>query len=95
MNESMILELCNKHKIIPRIFPQTNTILIETGLDTWKIIIQNTKNKPVVVYHQNKLRQLAKFHYQNRVNTINQAIDCILTHKNVLKSHANIYSTKR
>lgn len=95
MDENLINKLLQKYKIIPRIFPQTNTILIETGLDTWKIIIENTKNKPVVIYHQNKLRQLAKFHCQNRVQNINQAVDCILTHKNVYKSHTNIYSSKK
>ncbi len=76
--------LCDRYNIKYKIFHQTDIILLDTGLDEWKIKKTNSKNKPYCLLHKNKTRLKNKYHTQRKTNTLFQAIDIIIKHKNVL-----------
>lgn len=90
MDELQLKQLCNRYKIKYKYFSQTETAIIETGLDEWIIKFQKGKERPFHLLHQNKIKPRKKpifgFHTQRRLRTLEQAIDCIIQHKGVLSN---------
>lgn len=85
INESKLQYLCNKYNIKYQFFESTNVILLNTGLDIWKIKYFPHKNKPFCLLHKNKIRQTNKFHIQRWLTTLYQSLDVVVNHKNWLK----------
>jgi hypothetical protein len=65
-------------------FPETNTIIVYTPLDEWKIQISNKKQKGIYLYHQNKRKDCSKYHLQGNRSTLLQTYHSIYTHKKCL-----------
>jgi len=65
-----------------KVFPQTNTILIETQLESWRIKLTNKKIKGIYLYHMNKRGQKDRYHLQGLKTSIYDAYDSIYNHKN-------------
>ena len=91
IDEKELSKLCSKYKIKYQYFPNTKIILIDTGIDEYKIRYNEGKEKPYVLLHKNKCRQKSKFHTQRKLRTLFQTIDSIARHKNVLST---IYDNK-
>jgi hypothetical protein len=80
-----------------KVFPCTNTIIVETPLDSWCLEVserQNKNKKNVCVFHKNRRGRRDKYHIQAWKNSLYDAYDSIFTHKrwlNVLKTPRNTY----
>lgn len=85
IDESTVYNLCKMYGLEPKIFQATDTIQIDTPLDSWRLILLNRKIKPIKITHQNKFKDREKYHFQRCVSTIQHAIDSIATHKGWLK----------
>lgn len=81
ISELDIKRLDNKFKTKSKYFPQTNTIFIETQLDSWKIKLTNKKVKGIHLYHMNKRGQRNRFHYQASKTSVYDAYDSIYNHR--------------
>lgn len=86
INEVELQNICSKYNIKYRIFHQTNIITLYTGLDDWMIKYNPGKSKPYCLMHKNKIRNRSKFHVQRHLRTLYQSLDCIASHKNILKT---------
>lgn len=97
INETELHNICAKYKIKYKIFHQTGTILLDSGLDEWLLKYRPNKEKPYCLLHKNKIRNKSKFHTQRHLRTLSQSLDCIASHKNILKSiygsHYHTYKT--
>ncbi len=96
INEAELQRLCSKYNIKYKVFHQTNTITLYTGLDDWMIKYNPGKSKPYCLLHKNKVRNRSKFHVQRHLRTLYQSLDCVASHKNILKSiyGSHTYKTK-
>ena len=86
VNELQLKYLCDKYNIKYKIFEATDTIILHTGLDDWIIKYMPGRNRPYCLMHKNKVRQTNKFHVQRWLGSISNVIDCVASHKRVLKS---------
>ena len=73
-----------------RYFPCTNTITVETPLDSWQIKITN-KQKPYCLLHKNKFGRINRYHIQTWKSNLYYIYDTIHKHKNPL---INIHKNK-
>ena len=67
-----------------RYFSCTNTIIVETPLDSWQIRITNRQSKPYCLLHKNKFGRTNKFHIQAYKVKLFHVYDAIYKHKNPL-----------
>lgn len=65
-----------------RYFPCTNTIIIETPLDSWQVRITNRQVKPYCLLHKNKFGRTNKYHIQTQKTSLYYIYDTIYKHKN-------------
>lgn len=80
-----------------KIFSETNTIIISTPLDEWKLKISNKKVKGICVYHKNIRSKQNKYHVQGYKSCLYHAYHSIYTHKNwlrIVNAHPNTYPGK-
>ena len=82
-------KICEKYKIKHKVFYGTNTIILDSGLDEWRIKYTSNKDMPYCLLHKNKSKQKNKFHTQRNLRTLYQAIDCVIRHKNILNKVYN------
>jgi len=76
-----------------KVFQCTNTIYIETPLDSWMIKVTNKQFKPILLLHKNKFGKTNKFHIQSYKNCIYHAYDSIYRHKGMhLVGTSNTYN---
>ena len=83
MCELTLKRLCEKYNITYQIFSATNTVFLDTGLDEWQIKYKPYKERPFYLLHKNKGKNKNKFHIQRPLRTIEQSIDCIVSHKGI------------
>lgn len=89
IDELLLQRMCNQYNIKYQVIEATNIILLHTGLDDWMIKIEPHRDKPYCLMHKNKLRQTNKFHFQRRLSNLFQSLDCVASHKKVLKTIFN------
>lgn len=92
IDEIKVKTLCNKFNITPQIFHNTDTILFSTGIDNWKIVIDNINVKPIGVYHKNLFNNNNHYHFQRRVNKLEHAFEGCVTHKDCFTTVLNTYN---
>ena len=91
INEKLISAMCDRYKMKYKIFEYTDIILIESGLDEWKIEMNSTYTKrPVALYHSSKFnRKAGTYHLQRDFNYLHQCLDSLVNHKRVLTGAFN------
>ncbi len=83
-DESTIKPWCDKYKIKYKIFPKTNIMLLDTGLDEWQVRFTGNKFKPYCLLHKNTRSDKNKHHIQERLQNLDYVFEEIITHKGVL-----------
>ncbi len=89
IDEVAVQRLDRQFRTKSKVFQATNTIIISTGLDEWKIVLLDSEYKRkyerVALFHKNILRCTEKYHQQGLRSNLFQCYDSIFTHKGVLK----------
>ncbi len=62
-----------------------DVIIIDTGIDEWRIEVTNRQTRGVCLLHKNKRGRKNKFHIQGLRSNLFQAYHSIYSHKNVLE----------
>jgi hypothetical protein len=81
IDELEVRKLDNRFGTKSQIFQCTNTIVITTPLDDWRVRVTNKKYKGVCIYHRNKFGRTDKFHIQGYKNYLSHAYQHIYSHK--------------
>ncbi len=83
-DESIIKPWCDKYKIKCIVFPKTNTMLLDTGLDEWQVRFTDNKFKPYCLLHKNTRKNINKHHTQRKLKDLDHVFHAVVTHKGVL-----------
>ncbi len=76
-----------------KVFQYSNTIVVETPLDTWMIKVTNRQVRPICLLHKNKFGRINKFHIQNWKTCLYHTYDSIYRHKGMhLVGVSNTYN---
>jgi hypothetical protein len=67
-----------------KVFKCTNTIIIESPLDSWQIKVINRQIKPYCLLHKNKFGKINKYHIQSWKTCLYHAYNAIYTHKGLM-----------
>lgn len=86
IDELLLQRMCNQYNIKYKIFENTGTIILDSGLDEWMVRIEPNRDRPYCLLHKNKIRQTKKFHVQRYLRTLGQLLDSVASHKKVLTS---------
>jgi hypothetical protein len=80
-----VLLLCKKYNIntTPKFFIETNTVIINYGLDEWYIIYEPefAGYKKYLLRHANKFHSGGEIHTQRRVAKLEYCLETIVQHK--------------
>mgnify|MGYP001013381634 CR=1 FL=1 len=64
-----------------KVFQCTNTIVIETPLDSWIVKVTNRQTRPLCLLHKNKFGRINKYHIQSWKTKMFHVYDSIYKHK--------------
>lgn len=93
LDECLIQRLSNKYRVRSQVFQETNTILINSALDEWKIIYYPELDRDnIKLMHKNTSGNRNNYHTQRYYSCFYNVFDSIGSHKFLNKRMTSSYT---